>query len=318
MERLQRVIASYGITSRRKAETMIVDGRVSVDGQVVRELGVRVDPARQEIRVDGQLMHWERRRYLVLNKPSGYITTAADERGRRTVLDLVDVPERVVPVGRLDRKTCGLLLLTNDGELIYRVTHPRFELEKEYEVELDGFPPPAALERLRKGVIVDGVKVEPSQIRPLRNDESGTVLRVVIHEGRNRIVRRMMERIGYPVLRLERTRLGPLQIRGLPVGGWRDLTGGELSQIRESVGLGEEDADSRGMPPSGPPSRPRGGSPEGIRRQGPGGRPGDSGVGRRPDRTRSGRPPARGTGPRTPPRDRDRRPGGGGKDDRSQ
>lgn len=318
MERLQRVIASYGITSRRKAEQMILDGRIHVDGKLVLELGTRVDPARQEIRVDGKLMHWERRRYLILNKPSGYITTAADERGRRTVLDLVDVPERVVPVGRLDRKTCGLLMLTNDGELLYRITHPKFELEKEYEVELDGFPPPAALERLRNGVIVDGVMVVPSQVRPLRNEESGTVLRVVIHEGRNRIVRRMMERIGYPVLKLERTRLGPLQVRGLPVGGWRDLTGGELSQIRESVGLGDEDAEARVGRPSGSSPRPPVGPPVRGERRGPGGQPGDAGAGRRTDRTGTGRPPARGTGTRAPSRDRDRWPSRGGKDDRSQ
>ncbi len=316
MERLQRVIASHGVTSRRKAERMIVEGRVSVDGTVIQELGVRVDPTRQQIRVDGRLVRWERRRYLILNKPSGYITTAADERGRRTVLDLVDVPERIVPVGRLDRKTSGLLLLTNDGELLYRITHPKFELEKEYEVELDGFPPPVALERLRKGVIADSVKVIPSQVRPLRNEESGTVLRVVIHEGRNRIVRRMMERIGYPVLKLERTRLGPLQVRGLPVGSWRDLTAGELSQIRESVGLGDEDVERSSAPRGGSPQRSSARAGESVRRPGP--RTGGTGAGRRPDQTRNGRPPERRQGSANQPRYRDRRPGSGGKDDRSE
>ncbi len=297
---------------------MILEGRISVDGAVVQELGVRVDPTRQEIRVDGKLMHWERRRYLLLNKPSGYITTAADERGRRTVLDLVNVSERVVPVGRLDRKTSGLLMLTNDGELLYRITHPKFELEKEYEVQLDGFPPPDALERLRTGVIVDGTKVVPSQIRPLRNEEGGTVLRVVIHEGRNRIVRRMLERIGYPVLKLERTRVGPLQIRGLPSGVWRDLTGGELSQIRESVGLGDEDVSgeaasgARRPPSTGPRPADRGGRPE------PRGRGPNTDTGRRADRTGSGRPPARQQGPGRGTGDRRGRPGSGRQNDGRQ
>jgi 23S rRNA pseudouridine2605 synthase len=155
------------------------------------------------------------------------------------VLDLINVPERVVPVGRLDRKTSGLLLLTNDGELLYRITHPKFELEKEYEAMLDGFPPPAALERLRRGITVDGVKVAAAQVRPMHNEESGTVVRIVIHEGRNRIVRRMLEQIGYPAVKLLRTRVGPLHVRGLPSGASRDLTPGELEQIRESVGLNE-------------------------------------------------------------------------------
>jgi 23S rRNA pseudouridine2605 synthase len=313
LERLQRVIASYGLTSRRKAEQMIVDGRVSVDGNIVQQLGVQVDPQRQVVRVDGNVVKWERRRYIVLNKPSGYITTAADERGRRTVIELVNVAERVVPVGRLDRKTSGLLLLTNDGELLYRVTHPKFELEKEYEAILDGFPPPAALERLRRGLTVDGVKVIPEQIRPLRNEESGTILRIVIHEGRNRIVRRMLEQIGYPAVKLERTRVGPLQVRGLPVGTWRDLTGGELSQIRESVGLNEDETvrapeqERR----SAPRSRPVPAAPGGSRAPGPRSGPrGGSGDGRR-DQTHGGQPGNRGPGNGNAPRYRDRRPGGG-------
>ncbi|HEX3722832.1 MAG TPA: pseudouridine synthase [Nitrolancea sp.] len=313
MERLQRVIASYGLTSRRKAEQMIVDGRVSVDGNVVQELGVRVDPQRQVIKVDGKLVKWERRRYIVLNKPSGYITTAADERGRRTVLELVTVTERVVPVGRLDRKTSGLLLLTNDGELLYRVTHPKFEMEKEYEAALDGFPPPVALERMRRGLTVDGVKVVPEQVRPLRNEESGTILRIVIHEGRNRIVRRMLEQIGFPAIKLERIRVGPLHVRGLPTGAWRDLTAGELTQIRESVGLNEDEAtrDVESKPASVDRRRSidvqrNGRSPASPRQ----GTPGGNGT-RRPERTGGGQPANRGPNSGGPSRSRDRRSGGG-------
>lgn len=326
MERLQRVLAMHGITSRRKAEAMIVEGRVSVDGVVVTELGTRVDPERQQIRVDGNLLKYERRRYLMLNKPPGYITTASDERGRRTVLDLVNVPERVVPVGRLDRQTSGLLLLTNDGDLLYRVTHPRFELEKEYEVLLDGFPPPEVLERLRSGIIVDGEKVIPEQVRPLRSEPAGTLLRIVIHEGRNRIVRRMMEQVGYPVLNLNRTRVGPIQVRGLALGAWRELTPGELGQLRDALRLTDEDI-ARTRPPA-PRSKPTG---AGDRRSG-GGRRGS-------DRPGSGRPPGRGSGgkpsggPNRPGRParreggtregrpsdgRDRRAGGGGQEHRGQ
>jgi 23S rRNA pseudouridine2605 synthase len=292
---------------------MIASGRVSVDGQIVQEMGLRVDPRRQTIRVDGKVVKWERRRYLMLNKPSGYITTAADERGRRTVLDLIDVPERVVPVGRLDRKTSGLLLLTNDGELLYRITHPKFELEKEYEATLDGFPPPAALERLRRGITVDGTKVAVEQVRPLRNEESGTVLRIVIHEGRNRIVRRMLEQIGYPAVKLLRTRVGPLHVRGLPSGASRDLTPGELEQIRESVGLNESETggetaeERRSNAPS--PGRPRetGRASDGVgsreRRRTPGGGSGFQGG-------RSGGGNA--------PRNRDRRPGGSRQEQRGK
>lgn len=306
MERLQHVIASYGLTSRRKAEQMIANGRVSVDGRIVQEMGLRVDPQRQTIRVDGQVVKWERRRYLMLNKPSGYITTAADERGRRTVLDLIDVPERVVPVGRLDRKTSGLLLLTNDGELLYRITHPKFELEKEYEATLDGFPPPAALERLRRGITVDGVTVAVAQVRPLHNEESGTVLRIIIHEGRNRIVRRMLEQIGYPAVKLLRTRVGPLHVRGLPSGASRDLTPGELQQIREAVGLheGETGVETTEERRSAQPlhGRPRGGDHP-------------YSGGRSADSRRSDRPPGSAQGGRSrdgkAPRYRDRRTGGG-------
>jgi len=235
--RLQRVLAEHGVASRRKAEELIRAGRVSVDGTVVREMGVRVDPERQEIRVDGRPLRPERRRYLLLHKPSGFITTTSDERGRPTVRDLVQVPERVVPVGRLDRDSAGLLLLTNDGDLVYRITHPRHELEKEYEVLVDGFPPPDVVELLRQGVSIGGRPVSVRRVEAVRTEEAGTVFRVVIHEGRNRIVRRMFERVGYPVLRLIRTRVGPLRLEGLAPGSWRDLTPSEREALFRAVGV---------------------------------------------------------------------------------
>jgi len=283
MERLQRVLASSGITSRRKAEELIVAGRVRVDGQIVTQLGTQVDPERQKIEVDGKLIPRARLRYIVLHKPSGYITTTADERGRYTVMDLVPVNERVVPVGRLDRQTEGLLLLTNDGEIAHRVMHPRFEIEKEYEALLDGHPPAELLERVRRGVTIDGQRTVPSVVRPMRNTEDGTVVKVVIHEGRNRVVRKMFEEIGYPVLRLIRVRVGPLQLGSIPRGTWRDLTDGELSQLREAVHLEDEDvvaqrhpdwgkpaprkpATPRGPGPRARPAPLRGGAPAGDRR----------------------------------------------------
>ncbi|MCX7622526.1 MAG: pseudouridine synthase [Thermomicrobium sp.] len=236
-ERLQKVLAAHGVASRRKAEQLILAGRVTVDGVVVRQLGTKVDPERQEIRVDGRVLQPEPRRVIMLHKPVGYITTTADERGRKTVLDLVKVPERVVPVGRLDRDSSGLLLLTNDGELVYRITHPRHELEKEYEVLVDGFPPPEVEEALRRGVPVDGRPVQIRRLEAIRTEPEGTVYRIVIHEGRNRIIRRVFERVGYPVLRLHRVRIGPVRLGDLPPGQWRDLTPEELAALRRAVGL---------------------------------------------------------------------------------
>ncbi len=172
-----------------------------------------------------------------MHKPVGCITTTHDEHGRKTVADLVRVPERVVPVGRLDRDSSGLLLLTNDGALIYRITHPRFELEKEYEVLVDGFPPPEVEAALRRGVPIDGRPVAIRRLEALRNEAAGTVYRLVIHEGRNRIIRRVFERVGYPVLQLHRVRVGPIRLGTLAPAEWRDLTPEEVRALRRAVGL---------------------------------------------------------------------------------
>ncbi|HMM40753.1 MAG TPA: pseudouridine synthase [Thermomicrobiales bacterium] len=263
MERLQRVLAAAGIASRRRAEELIVEGRVRVDGKVVTELGTQVDPMRQKIEVDGKIIPRPKLRYILLNKPKGYITTTSDERGRDTVMDLVQVGERVVPVGRLDRQTEGLLL-TNDGLVAHRVMHPSYEIDKEDEALLDGHPPAAALERLRRGIVVDGERAQPEIVRPIKNVEDGTVVRIVIHEGRNRIVRRMFEEIGYPVLQLVRTRIGPLQLGDIPRGYWRELREGELIQLREALHITDEDMaapqrDQRRSRPEGPPASRAGG-----------------------------------------------------------
>lgn len=257
-ERLQKVMAAAGIASRRASEELITAGRVRVDGVVVRELGTKVDPETARIEVDGRLIGPQRTRYIMLNKPSGYITTLADERARRTVADLIDVPERVVPVGRLDRPTQGLLLLTNDGPLAHRVMHPRYQMDKEYEVLADGFPPPEVLQEIRRGITIDGVMVKPEEVRPLRETPDGLLLKIVIQEGRNRIVRRMFEAVRYPVLRLVRTRVGPIQLGNLPKGAWRDLTDGELEQLREAVGFSNDEDRSDRRRRSPPPRQRRG------------------------------------------------------------
>lgn len=306
MERLHKVLAARGVASRRRSEQMIADGRVKVDGEVVRTQGVRVDPESQRIEVDGRPVRDEVKRYILLNKPPGYITTSQDERGRRTVLDLVNVKERVVPVGRLDRPTSGLLLLTNDGELANRIAHPRYELEKEYEVLLDGNPPRRTLDELVRGVTIDGEMVKPDEVRAIRNEPDGTLLRIVIHEGRNRIVRRMMERIGYQVLSLTRIRLGPIVLQGVPRGSWRELTPGELNQLWEAVQAGDATRQPHGRASSEhDPAR----APARERRRAPQSNRGGTRTEGRDERRNS-------RGQSRPVRDRDRRTGGVGQEQR--
>jgi 23S rRNA pseudouridine2605 synthase len=236
-ERLQRVMAARGIGSRRAAEDLIRAGRVSVDGQVISDLGTKVDPVVAQIRVDGRPLTPQRTRTILLNKPSGYITTTSDERGRRTVMDLVRVPERVYPVGRLDRDTQGLLILTNDGDVANRVMHPRYELDKEYHVLTPSRPSDRTLQKVRDGLTVEGRRIVPEEVRLLRETREGFVLKVVLHQGLYHVVRRMMEAAGVPVQRLRRVRIGPLSVTGIPVGEWRDLTPGEANQLYQALHL---------------------------------------------------------------------------------
>ena len=242
-ERLQRVLAQHGVASRRASEEVIKAGRVTVNGQVVTEMGVRVDPVHDTIRVDGKPLRRQKPRYLMLNKPSGFITTVNDERQRWTVMDLVNVRERVYPVGRLDRETQGLLLLTNDGNVANRVMHPRFGLTKEYHVITDRKPSDEQLQDLRDGILVNGRVVVPNECRLLRENREGVTIKIVLHEGLYHVVRIMMEKVGINVVKLRRARLGPLSIQGIPPGAWRDLTPGELVQLFEALGLPPEDAE---------------------------------------------------------------------------
>ena len=230
-ERLQKVLARVGIGSRRVCEDLIGEGRVRVDGEMA-VLGRRVDPETALIEVDGapvgvrpDLVHY------VLNKPAGVVTTADDPQGRPTVVGLVPDEPRVFPVGRLDVDTEGLLLLTNDGELAHRLTHPSYGVEKEYVAEVEGLPTRAVLRRLREGVELDDGPTAPA--RATLVDPS--VVRLTIHEGRNRQVRRMCEAVGHSVVRLVRTRIGPLADRSLAPGAWRELTGDEVRSLQRAV-----------------------------------------------------------------------------------
>lgn len=225
-ERLQKVLARVGYGSRRTCEGLIADGRVSVNGEVA-VLGRRVEVDKDLVAVDGGPVGiLPGLVYYLLNKPAGVVTTADDPQGRATVLDLVPPAPRVFAVGRLDLKTEGLLLLTNDGELAQLLAHPRFGVEKEYLAEVAGVPGPGAIRRLREGVVLDdGETTAPARVAAV----SPGVIRLVIHEGRNRQVRRMCETVGHPVVRLVRTRIGPVTDRSLRPGAWRPL---EISEVR--------------------------------------------------------------------------------------
>lgn len=233
--RLQKLLSQAGVASRRAAERLIADGRVTVNGRTVTEMGTKADPG-DDVRVDGRrLKQAERRRYLLLNKPSGYVTTRSDPRGRATVLDLLaGVREYVYPVGRLDYDTEGLLLLTNDGELAAILTHPRHGVPRTYEAKVAGVPDDDDLARLRSGIPLDGHRTLPADAVLVGAGRSGTTSTVVltIREGRNRQVRRMLEAVGHPVQALTRIRIGPITDRHLPRGAWRDLTLQEVRTLR--------------------------------------------------------------------------------------
>jgi len=234
-ERVQKVLARAGFGSRRVAEDLVRDGRVSIDGHPAR-LGDRVDPAVAHVSVDGvpvptapDLV------YYLLHKPDRVVTTAADPQGRRTVVDLVPAEPRVFPVGRLDYDTSGLLVLTNDGQLAQLPTHPRHGVPKTYLAEVAGSPSRAVLHQLRAGIVLDDGPTAPAKVRVLGARGDATALEITIHEGRNRQVRRMCEAVGHPVTRLVRTRVGPVRDERLRPGEWRPLTGAETRALYESA-----------------------------------------------------------------------------------
>lgn len=231
-ERLQKILAHAGVASRRKAEELIQQGRVTVNRRVVTQLGTRVDPSQDEIRVDGQQIQLTASQmYIMLNKPGGVLSTMEDARGRRALGDLVQVPTRLYPVGRLDAGSEGLILLTDDGELANVLTHPRYQHQKEYRVLVNGHPTDKTLAAWRRGVVLDGQLTAPAQVDLLRREKDSAVLRIVMHEGRKRQIRRMASLLGHPVRELKRVRLGPLHLGTLEVGQWRYLTSKEIREL---------------------------------------------------------------------------------------
>ena len=236
-QRLQKVIAASGVASRRHAEELIREGRVAVDGHTVTELGTRVGPGAR-VTVDGEPIGGSARRvYYLLNKPAGYVATVRDPEGRPTVLDLVPAGERVYPVGRLDYDSEGLVLITNDGELTQLLLHPSHEVEREYYVLAWGPVLPEQLRRLRSGVDLDGRPTAPAEVGVVETGRDGVWLRFVIHEGRNRQVRRMCAAVGLEVRRLVRTRIGPIGLADLPSGRYRPLRQREVDALRGAAAL---------------------------------------------------------------------------------
>jgi 23S rRNA pseudouridine2605 synthase len=238
-ERLQKLLSQAGVASRRASERLMLDGRVTVNGATVRELGTKADTSRDDIRVDGRrIKPVERHRYLLLNKPRGYVTTRSDPERRPTVIDLLrGVREYVYPVGRLDFDSEGLLILTNDGDLAARLTHPRHGVPRTYEARVLGAPDDHDVERLERGVTIDDRRTGPARVvrEPRRREGNDTTLIVTVREGRNRQIRKMCEAIGHPVVRLKRTAIGPIRDAKLPVGAWRDLTAAEVEKLRAAV-----------------------------------------------------------------------------------
>jgi 23S rRNA pseudouridine2605 synthase len=256
--RLQKALSQAGVASRRAAEKLIAEGRVSVNGVTVLEMGTKADLAADDIRVDGRRLKGpERHRYILLNKPAGYVSTRSDPQRRPTVIDLLrGVREYVYPVGRLDYDTEGLLILTNDGDLAARLTHPRHGVERTYEARVAGVPDERDLERLRTGIPLEGRRTLPAEADLVTHGRSGpakagrhdrdSVLRLTIREGRKRQVRRMCEALGHPVRELRRVRIGPISDRRLKPGEWRELTQQEIVALRRA---------SR-RPPAGASPRP--------------------------------------------------------------
>ena len=241
-ERLQKILSRAGVASRRLAEELISQGRVQVNARTVTELGTKADPGVDEIKVDGRrIQAQKRKRYILLNKPRGYITSRSDPQQRPTVMDLLHgVKEYVYPVGRLDYDSEGLLLLTNDGELAARLTHPRHEVDKVYQARVRGVPDDHALDRLEKGVTIDGRRTARARARivdPHKQSGDQTTVELAIHEGRQRQVRKMFDAIGHPVIRLRRVRIGPIEDPEIPQGHWRELTPKEIGRLQRAAGL---------------------------------------------------------------------------------
>lgn len=233
--RLQKYMAMCGAASRRKAEELIRDGKVKVNGKTIREMGTKVEIGADKVELSGELLKYaEKKYYIMLNKPSGYVSTVSDQFERPTVIDLIseDISARIFPVGRLDYETEGLLLLTNDGDFTYRITHPKFRTDKTYIAVLKGGITIKGLAALRKGVDIGGYVTSPADVEILDAENGKTTVRIVIHEGKNRQVRKMFEAVGSKVEHLKRVKIGTVEIGNLPLGRWRYLTSHEINYLK--------------------------------------------------------------------------------------
>jgi len=237
--RLQKYLAQCGVASRRKSESLITAGRVSVDGLVVRDMGVKIIPERQQVLFDGKkIAQQEPKVYILLNKPRGYVTTLADPLGRPVVTDLLKNSNlRLFPVGRLDLDTEGALLLTNDGELAQKIQHPSHEVTKTYEATVSGYPSPKKLSALEKGISLEGKMTSPASLRIIKRYSSSSRVQIIIHEGRKRQVRKMFAAIGHPVINLKRLAYGSLSLGNLGEGDYRHLTSRDLLKIFKNIPL---------------------------------------------------------------------------------
>ena len=234
--RINKYIASCGVASRRKAEELIISGRVTINGELITELSTTVDETKDIVEVDGVPINQEEKKvYILLNKPEGYITTVKDQFDRPSVLDILkDVDERVYPVGRLDYETSGLLILTNDGDLTYKLTHPKHEVEKTYLAMVNGIISPEEKRRFENGLQIEDYTTAKAKLKIVKADEEKnySVCKITIHEGRNRQVRKMCKAIGHPVRNLRRIQMGRINIRGLEVGEYRNLTEDEVKYLK--------------------------------------------------------------------------------------
>lgn len=239
--RLQKFLASCSVASRRGAEALIKQGRIKVNGETVTEMGVKIDEENDIVEFDGKRVKPDSKMiYVLLNKPVGFVTTVSDDKGRDTVMELVsDIPVRIYPVGRLDYDTEGLLLMTNDGDLTYRITHPKNNVEKTYVAEVTGNISMNTLVALRNGVYLDGVRTAPAKVEVIGATRYGTKLEITIHEGKNRQVRRMFESVGCIVKRLKRTKEAGLILGHVPLGHWRKLTESEVNMLKK-IGAGKK------------------------------------------------------------------------------
>ncbi len=264
MVRLQKYLADCGVASRRGSEEIIKSGRVAINGETATEMGVKVDEDNDLVTVDGSEVRPAKKHvYIMLNKPAGFVTTVSDDKERDTVMELVsDISDRIYPVGRLDYDTEGLLLMTNDGDLTYKITHPKNNVEKTYIAEVTGKIDMSTITRLRRGVVIDGVKTSPAEVNVIGATQLGTRIEITIHEGRNRQVRKMFESVGCIVKRLKRTREAGLTLGHLPLGKWRRLSESEINMLKK-IGTGKVSSKekSRSMygekAAKGKPAKPR-------------------------------------------------------------